>query len=383
MLKKRWKLTLRQKIYMFVIVAGFINILMPCVVHADIYGADVPDIYEEITENVRETNELITKAYKLSAVSPYTVFGESTVGIGNTVHTASQTVALVVATLLLMVDFFRKTVNFEWSSKWENVLLFLIKIIVLKQVVQNSDTILSYIYTLFNYINTKIVRLNDTDMQFLPWSKTTRKYSYWTYDSLLAGALLPWWKVIKFTVGSTSGTDIHHSYMINEDAVRMFYPYATFPDVPNNSIKFMEEFLWKAPGNGTGDVKLSFNPTIERIFLFPYFLIMKMIAYFIFVIVIGRLFELCIYTILAPLPLSTFASETANDIAKNFIKNYIAVVLQMTVIAVMFACCVMVTSYLSTENFDNGVKYMRLIVLLALALGVAKSGEWSKKICGA
>ena len=38
------------------------------------------------------------------------------------VKTASKTTALAIATLLLMVDFFRKSVTFEWSSRWENIL---------------------------------------------------------------------------------------------------------------------------------------------------------------------------------------------------------------------------------------------------------------------
>lgn len=126
---------------------------------------------------------------------------------------------------------------------------------------------------------------------------------------------------------------------------------------------------------------LSFTPTLEILFWQPYFLVMKAIAYIIFVIAIGRVFELAVYTIFAPLPLATFASDTTHDVAKSFLKNYIATVIQMGVIVCMFVVYVGVTTYVSTNY--TGVKMLQLIALISLGLGVVKSGTWAKKICGA
>ena len=123
-----------------------------------------------------------------------------------------------------------------------------------------------------------------------------------------------------------------------------------------------------------------FMPTLEIVLLQPYFLVMKAIAYIVFVIAIGRVFELSIYTILAPLPLVTFASDTTHDVAKNFIKNYIATVLQISVIAVMFVVYVSINKYFG--NHDFSIKMIQLVELSALGLGVVKSGAWSKKVCG-
>ena len=108
---------------------------------------------------------------------------------------------------------------------------------------------------------------------------------------------------------------------------------------------------------------------------------MKALAYFIFVIVAGRVFELAVYTLFAPLPLATFASEGSHDIAKGFIKNYVATVIQIAVIVAMFIVYVALNQYV-VELFSS-TKMIQLVVLITLGLGVFKSGTWAKKICGA
>ena len=376
MIKK--KMSLRTKIYMFVLVAGIINILMPCVVHADVFGVEIQDVYVDITDNVRETNELLEKAYTVSMISPYDIFKKlsSSSSMASNIHTASQTVALVVATLLLMVDFFRKSVTFEWSSRWENILLFLIKIIAVKQVVQNTDVIVSSVYALFNYINDQAIGGSADTVEFLPYGKTI-DYEFYSIKEFLESAATPWWNFLK--IGNTETIAGHHHYIIAEDAVKMFYPDAVLPNAVSNEVK------WGTINfpNPTG--KVVFGATIEKIFMYPYFLFMKIISYFIFVVVIGRTFELCVYTLLAPLPLATFASEVTHDTAKNFLRNYIAVILQMTTIAAMFAVYVVMTEYFVTNagGILKGTKMVELLILTSLALGVQKSGEWSRRLCGA
>ena len=146
---------IRRNIYLFVIIAGLMNIFFPVVAYAgtDIFNNDIQDVYVEITENVDEANDVMQKAFQFSQVSPYTVINMSTqTTVATNIINASRSLALIVAVLLLMVDFFRKTVNFEWSSKWENVLIFLIKIVVVKQVVQNADVIIGHIYSAFSTI---------------------------------------------------------------------------------------------------------------------------------------------------------------------------------------------------------------------------------------
>lgn len=372
-------MSLRRRIYLFFLIAGAIYILFPCVVHADIFGYEVQDLYVDITENVAETNELLGKAYEISRISPYDIFNELSTQskLAANIHKAAQTVALVVATLLLMVDFFRKSITFEWSSKWENILLFLIKIIVIKQVVQNADVIVGHVYALFDYINTQATGTSPSKVEFLPYG-TPKEYKYFAVSDWLKQAASPWWTVIKDIVGSDESP--LKDYIISEKAVKMFYPNADLPPVPSvNKIQW-GNLEFENPTN-----RMVFNGTLEKIFIYPYFLFIKLIAYFIFVIVIGRTFELCVYTLLAPLPLCTFASETSHDTAKNFLKNYIAVILQMTIIATMFAVYVCMNNHFVTNEdaILKGTKLVQILILASLALGVQKSGEWSRRLCGA
>ena len=358
-------------------VIGLLNIFFPVIACAgtDVFNNDIQDVYVKITENVDETNEVLQKAFRFAQVSPYTVINMSTqTTVANGIIAGSRSLALIVAVLLLMVDFFRKTINFEWSSKWENVLVFLIKIVVVKQVVQNADVIIGYIYSAFSTLNR-----TSTVPNFLPAGNRV------TYTISIAEDLfnevfnsdhwyhgwINYWKNI--------GAGLHRhdfTYVISQDAVRMFYPNAAFPAATN--LKFEDH----AFGNPTQ--VLSFTPTLEILFWQPYFLVMKAIAYIIFVISIGRIFELAVYTIFAPLPIATFASETTHDVAKSFLKNYIATVIQIAVIVCMFVVYVGVTSYIASgaNGLDN-MKMMQFIALISLGLGVIKSGTWAKKICGA
>lgn len=101
----------RKQIYFLVILFGVICIFSnPVIAHADIFGFEVQDIYMDITTNVRETNDILGKAFKFAQVSPYDVVngisGTTQGNIAVAIRNASKTTALVVATLLLMVEFF-------------------------------------------------------------------------------------------------------------------------------------------------------------------------------------------------------------------------------------------------------------------------------------
>ena len=89
--------------------------------------------------------------------------------------------------------------------------------------------------------------------------------------------------------------------------------------------------------------------------------------------------------IFAPLPLATFASDTSCDVAKSFLKNYIATVIQIAVIVIMFVVYAAMNNYIvgwMTAQGFGATKLINFIILCALGLGVMRSGSWSKKICG-
>lgn len=359
-------MTIRRNIYLFFIVFGLINIFFPFYAYADIFGSETQDLFSEITENVEETNAILQNAFEATQVSPYDIInkclGAANEAIIIAIRNASISMALVVAEILLLVEFVRKTVNFEWSSKWENVLLFIVKILIIKQVVQNSDVIISHIYAAFNTINEAIT---DSSMEFLPCDdKETYKISI--LQTVVEQAKKPWWQF--FTDIITGSDPIEYKYEISYDAVRLFYPDAKTPSSTtiNGALPNPKDTAF-------------FFPTIESVKLQVYFLILKAIAYMIFVITIGRVFELALYTIFAPLPLATFASDSSSEIAKSFLKNYIAVVLQVSVIAATFIIYIGVRKHI-LDTYDGGI--LEIVALLCLGMGVFKSGSWSRKICG-
>ncbi|MBR3536848.1 MAG: hypothetical protein IKN85_13560 [Oscillospiraceae bacterium] len=373
---RRKKLSLRQRIYLFVIVAGFMYILCPYVVHADVFGQQIPDLYVDITNNVLEVNDLLNKAFRIAKLSPYTLLksldGKGSFSMGQNVHDASVSAGLVIATLLLMVDFFRKSIHFEWSSRWENILVFLVKVIAVKQIVQNTDNIVCAMYSLCNYINTKAA---GTDPQFLPCDDI-KPYTFTYVKDQILNAAMPWWSVIKQILPG----DDDETYKISMKAVRMFYPNAPEPSSCQWG-DIASGFLGKTP-NG----KVVFNTTFEEVMISPYFLFMKLLAYYIFVIVVGRSFELCVYTLLAPLPMATFASEVTSDTAKNFIRNYMACGLQMTVILAFFAVYHAMVMYWIEDGGNQLLKsttMSHILLLAALAVAISKSGEWSRRLTGA
>jgi hypothetical protein len=279
--------------------------------------------------------------------------------------------SLTVATLLLMVEFFRKTINFEWSSKWENILIFLVKIIVVKQVVQNADVIVGFVYAGFNSINMAAL---GGSAEFLPFG-TTQVYTMpagWFAET--ANEIFSFWGNVFSGNGWHSGAPLPApTYEVSMDAVRIFYPNAQAASSLNlNNTPFPN------PTNAE-----TFNATLEIVLLQPYFLIMKGVAIAVFVIVIGRCFELALYTIFAPLPLATFASDVSQDVGKSFIKNYIACVLQIAVIVVMFMVYVAMQRFFAeAANGFAQTKLIQFVVLISLGLAVVKSGSWSKRVCG-
>ena len=87
--------------YTIIIVFGLLAIFSsPVTAHADMFGYYVPDVYDEITENVSETNDILNKAFTFSQTSPYEIVNtlrpsSSTGIIAIRIREASKTLALV------------------------------------------------------------------------------------------------------------------------------------------------------------------------------------------------------------------------------------------------------------------------------------------------
>lgn len=137
---------------------------------------------------------------------------------------------------------------------------------------------------------------------------------------------------------------------------------------------------------------MGMNYTMEYITSIPMYLILIGASWVISLVLIGRLFEVMIYTIIAPIPLATFAGEGWTDSVKNFIKNYAAVCLQGLVIIVMFnafsqistlADTIVITHEPDGSTTKQTIDGLNMTVTaLSLALGVSKSGQWSRQAVG-
>lgn len=123
---------------------------------------------------------------------------------------------------------------------------------------------------------------------------------------------------------------------------------------------------------------LNLNYLMKYLEAMPTFFILMGACWVINLILIGRLFEIIVYTVISPIPLATFAGEGWHDSAKAFIKSYAAVCLQGLVVIVMFYAFSQVAELLGGTD-SMGIT----ITALALALGVAKSGQWARQAVGA
>ena len=122
---------------------------------------------------------------------------------------------------------------------------------------------------------------------------------------------------------------------------------------------------------------LGLNYLVKYFEVTPTFLILMGACWVINLVLIGRLFEIIVYTVISPIPLSTIAAEGWSDSAKSFVKSYAAVCLQGLVVVIMFY------AFSQIADILGGTSTMGItITALSLALGVVKSGQWAKQAVG-
>ena len=122
---------------------------------------------------------------------------------------------------------------------------------------------------------------------------------------------------------------------------------------------------------------MNINYLVKYLETMPTFLILMGACWVINLVLIGRIFEIVVYTAVSPIPLATFAAEGWHDSARTFIKNYAAVCLQGLVVVLMFYAFTQVMDLLGGTD-TVGIT----IVALSLALGVSKSGQWARQAVG-
>lgn len=238
-------------------------------------------------------------------------------------------IALPLCVLFFLLEFFKKSMDLQWV-KWENIFLFLLKLIFAKIVIENSMEIMEWIYTVFNNLALDVnTRLGLTGNGFLNVRDKTED-------------------------------------PIREDACRLF-------------LTADEYDYYRDDGGFWGLARL-----LKIIELMPSLWIAQGVMLVTGVVIFARFFEVMVYSMVAPIPLSSFSNEEHRQIGIGFIKGYAAVCLQALMIVVMFAAFAALGNELTVlqGSYASGSWGILLRVIL-LGMGVFKSGSWAKKLCGA
>ena len=88
-------------------------------------------------------------------------------------------------------------------------------------------------------------------------------------------------------------------------------------------------------------------------------LFVTVLSFILILTVYGRFFKLYMYTAIAPIPLSSFAGETTQNIGKSFLKSYIAVCLEGAII--VLACVIFSAFATSPPVIDSGAEAINMV----------------------
>lgn len=250
------------------------------------------------------------------------IFSDMIANVNPTIIDAIKATAITLCSLFFLLDFFSKTLHLQWVT-WENVLMLFIKMFVAKICVDNSLWITDCIYNGLSSMTNAIPSFTTLIPQGGDWSAA---YGYFL-----------------------SGDD--------------------YANVVNNTTAGF----------------LDFKPLLVNIQVQIQGFIMQGIVIVATIIVVARFFELTVYSIVAPIPLATFACEGLTDIGKGFLKSYAAVCVQAVVLIIMFfAYTTMDTAFNQlASNIAEIRPWMGMIKVFTLGIAVMQSGSWAKKICGA
>ncbi|MBR1433233.1 hypothetical protein [Ruminococcus sp.] len=309
-------LSRNKRLFIFAFIIAVVIYLFTVPVSAALMPSD--QLQTSVEGEIDAINSAYGQCRALLRISPFSSGYSAVEGAVSIV----QGTALVLVSLFFVIEFFVKTLQFEWV-KWENVLLLMAKLFVGKALIDNTPAIMQTVYDAFMDLQ-NAVTLNNS-------------------NQILTGGMGMFISDLQWQTAVADDPNVFGTYSL-----------------------------------------------IRNIQLSPVFLILKLCMLACQVVIIGRIFELMIYTVIAPLPMSTFISSAANDVGKTFVKSYAAVCLQAFILVVMFTVYgdVMVTvrdavmSYAGSMGTAADGSMEALLLTGALGMGVLKSGSWAKKICG-
>ncbi len=281
---------------------------------------DIEFFRGSIIQTCQDVNNSYDLCNKFLGFSPFSAEFQ----VINTCVDIVQGTALTLASLFFIIEFFSKTIQLEWV-KWENIIMLFAKLFVAKALIDNSPAIMNIIYVGFGELQTNLQT---------------------ALSGLGSGGFLP---------------------VDNDGVIKLFVGQEGWDAIVADQ------------SNWAGTVAL-----MKWLSLQPTFLILNLVMILCQIIVLGRVFELMVYTIMAPLPMATFTSSATNDVGKTFVKSYCAICLQAFVLIVMFAAFKQLLPLIQTEvaGITGYGSMSALLMTGTLGMGVMKSGGWAKKLCG-
>ena len=115
-------------------------------------------------------------------------------------------------------------------------------------------------------------------------------------------------------------------------------------------------------------------------------LLIKFISVMTTVIVTGRMIEIYVLIAISPIPVATIPNSEAGIIAKNFLKNFMAVCLQGAIIYLVVSMFGILVNSVGINV--NGAEFTQSLFsllgyALVLAISLFSTGKWAKSICNA
>lgn len=254
--------------------------------------------------------------------SPDMMYNKMMESCPDTLAAAIKATSISLITLFFLIDFCGKSVDLKWVT-WENVLMFFMKLVVAKILLQNADMLMGVIHNGF--------------------------------ASMLKGV---------------SVADLYRVIPTNP-AKAMYGTFLSEADV--NSVLNKSHVSW-----------WDISPVGTWLMVQIQGLIMQIIMIAIMVIVLARFLELTIYTLSAPLALSTLACDGLTDVGKNFLKSYAACCIHAIVIVIIVVAYKALNTALTDTYITTALGAIAgLIKVFILGGAIMKSEQWSKRICGA
>lgn len=251
-------------------------------------------------------------------------------GAMTNIGSAIKSTAITLCVLFFMIDFFQKSMHLQWVT-WENIMMFFMKLFLARLFINNVGGVLAMIQKGFSSM------IGDSGLN---WS-----LAYTIFPITKVGGELDYFL--------TPGTEAY-------------------------------ERALNSPKASWGDIDLMAGFTNIGIIIVG--LIMKIVFIITAIIVIARVFELLVYTVIAPIPIATLSCEGLHDVGKGFLKSYAAVCLQAVVIVVMM---IIYSVLLQSSNREilhlNNLNQscVSLLITFVFGAGIMQSGNWAKKLCGA